>query len=185
MLIISLYFIFFSLQKWDIIEIEEQTEDKIINSQIRLPAQPSLSLVTLLSAVLTDLNNIVPHTIPKTVHDRFIDTLVTVIFSHYEKLAENEDVNQNLAIQLLLDVKFLTMICVRRDCKVLTTKSQEISEKLRSKVDPFDLNVFYPYLQNCIKRSVLQMTVSNFDDSNGELTAIFNLQNYKNNSYFI
>lgn len=142
------------------IEIEEQVEDKAIKSQIKLPTQPSVSLVKLLSAVLNDLDNIVPHTIPKTVHDKLIDTLVTVIFNHYEKLSLDENVNQNLAIQLLLDIKFLTLICVRRDCKILTTKSQTINEKLRNKVDPFDLDVFYSYLQTCIKRSVLQMNVS-------------------------
>lgn len=143
-------------------EIEEQSDDKVIKSQIKLPTHPSVPLVTLLSAVLTDLDKIVPHTIPKTVHNQLIDSLITIIFSHYEKLSVNENVNQNLAIQLLLDVKFLTMICVRRDCKTLTTKSQEICENLRSKVDPFDLNVFYSYLQSCIKQSVIQMNVSIF-----------------------
>lgn len=141
-------------------EIEEQIDDKAIKSQIKLPTHPSVPLVTLLSAVHTDLDKVVPHTIPKTVHNQFIDTLVTILFTHYERLSLNEDVNQNLAIQLLLDVKFITMICVRRDCKTLTTKSQEISENLRSKVDPFDLNVFYSYLQSCIKQSVIQMSVS-------------------------
>jgi hypothetical protein len=39
-------------------------------------------------------------------------------------------------------------------------KSQLISEKFEDKIDPFDLNVFSPYIQNNIKRSVHRTQVS-------------------------
>jgi hypothetical protein len=38
-------------------------------------------------------------------------------------------------------------------------KSQAISDKLEDKVDPFDLDVFCPYIQSNIKRSVQRTQV--------------------------
>jgi hypothetical protein len=39
-------------------------------------------------------------------------------------------------------------------------KSQLISDKFEDKIDPFDLNVFSPYIQNNIKRSVQRTQVN-------------------------
>jgi hypothetical protein len=39
-------------------------------------------------------------------------------------------------------------------------KSQVISDKYEDKIDPFDLDVFGPYIQNNIKRSVQRTQVS-------------------------
>lgn len=41
----------------------------------------------------------------------------------------------------------------------LLQRSQEISDKFRLKIDPFDLDVFHRYLQNNVKQSVLQSQV--------------------------
>lgn len=42
---------------------------------------------------------------------------------------------------------------------MLIAKSQLISDKFEDKIDPFDLDVFCPYIQNNIKRSVQRTQV--------------------------
>ena len=43
--------------------------------------------------------------------------------------------------------------------QVLIGRSQVISDKFEDKIDPFDLDVFCPYIQNNIKRSVQRSQV--------------------------
>lgn len=144
------------LPRWHTIDIEEQTEDKIFNSQIRIPSQPCIILLSVLSKVGVELNGILPHTLPKSIHTQFTETLADSILQRYENICQNETMNQNMAFQFLLDVKFLSTICVKRDNKDLMKRSQNICDTLRAKIDPFDLDVFYPYLQTNVKRSVIQ-----------------------------
>ncbi|GLV40211.1 Component of oligomeric golgi complex 1 [Carabus blaptoides fortunei] len=144
------------LPRWNTIDIEEQTDDKVFTSQIHIPSQPSVTLLSVLSEISGELNGILPHTLPKVVHTQFTEITADHILSRYETLAACESLNQNLALQFLLDVKFLTTMCVRRDNKDMTGKSRQICDAFRAKIDPFDLDVFYKYLQTNVKRSVLQ-----------------------------
>nr|XP_023021072.1 conserved oligomeric Golgi complex subunit 1 isoform X1 [Leptinotarsa decemlineata] len=144
--------------RWDEIEIQEQTEEKVFKSQIRVPLKPSLSLNEVLSKMNDDLCHILPHTLPKPIHLQFIQDNVGVIFRHYEKLSE-KDLNQKQALQFLFDMKFMTTFCISRDNVELVSCSQDICDKLRSKIDPFDLDVFYSFLQNNVKRAIIQSQV--------------------------
>nr|CAH7720903.1 unnamed protein product [Callosobruchus chinensis] len=145
--------------RWDAIEIQEQTDDeKVFKSQIRVPLKPSLTLSEILDQLNENLSKVLPHTLPKQVYLQFIEKNVSVILRHYKIYAEN-DLNQKQALQFLFDVKFLTTFCVPRDNSHLVTYSQDICDKFRSKVDPFDLDVFYPYLQSNVKRAVGQAQI--------------------------
>lgn len=147
------------LPKWDAIEIQEQAEEKVFNSQIKVPSQCSLSLRKILTHLNNNVNTILPHTMPKQIHLQFIEKNVERIFSHYNLVLSTSNINQIQALQFLFDVKFLTSLAIPRENIQLIQKSQEICDKLRSKVDPFDLDVFYSYLQHNVKQNVLQSQV--------------------------
>ncbi|KAB0795663.1 hypothetical protein PPYR_09724 [Photinus pyralis] len=146
------------LPKWENLEIQEQTDEKIFKSQIKLPSQPNLNLQKIFSTINDSLNAIIPHTLPKQVHLEYLEAHVSVILKQYEVLSQL-DLNQIQALQFLFDVKYLTTLCILRENALLVSKSQQICDNLRSKIDPFDLDVFYSYLQNNVKMSVLQSQV--------------------------
>ncbi|XP_044746658.1 conserved oligomeric Golgi complex subunit 1 [Coccinella septempunctata] len=144
--------------KWDSIEIQEQTDDKVFKSQIKVPLKPSTALEDLLVKLNHNVCCVLPHTLPKTVHVQFIEENVEAILNRYKELL-NFELNQNQALQFLFDVKYLTLFCVRRENERLVGFSLDICDKLRSKIDPFDLDVFYAYLQTNVKKAALQSQV--------------------------
>lgn len=144
--------------RWDIIEIQEQTEDKVFKSQIKLPLKPSTVLEDILVKLNDSLCSVLPHTLPKVVHVQFIEDNTNVILNRYNELPFSE-LNQNQALQFLFDVKYLTSVCVRRENERLVGVSQDICDKLRSRIDPFDLDVFYTYLQMNVKKAAVQSQV--------------------------
>ncbi|XP_044263815.1 conserved oligomeric Golgi complex subunit 1 isoform X2 [Tribolium madens] len=146
------------LLRWESIEIQEQTDEKVFKSQIKVPLKPSLTLHHLFMKLNDDLSHVLPHTLPKQVHLKFIEKNMETVLHHY-KLLLDHNLNQNQALQLLFDVKFLTTFSIPRENSTLVSLSQEICDKLRGKIDPFDLDVFYAYLQNNVKRAVLQLQV--------------------------
>ncbi|KAJ8970817.1 hypothetical protein NQ317_007180 [Molorchus minor] len=137
------------LPRWDEIEIQEQTEEKVFKSKIKVPLKPSLILNNILLKLNNSLNCVLPHTLPKTIHLKFIERNVQVILSMYERLLATE-LNQIQALQFLFDVKYLAALCIHRENVQLVSYSQEICDKLRSRIDPFDLG------RNNVKKSVFQ-----------------------------
>lgn len=130
----------------------------MFKSQIKVPLKPCLVLNSVLESLNETLNSVLPHTLPKPIHLQYIEQNVAVVLSQYKKLLDNE-LNQIQALQFLFDVKYVTTLCVPRENVQLISCSQEICDKLRSRIDPFDLDVFYSYLQNNVKRAVLQSQV--------------------------
>lgn len=105
-----------------------------------------------------DLSCILPQTLPRSIHVQFIERNIETIFRYYQNIS-SQNLNQNQSLQFLFDVKFLTTFCIPRENATLISFSQEICDKLRAKIDPFDLDVFYSYLQSNVKRSVMQSQV--------------------------
>lgn len=140
------------------IEIQEQADDKVFKSQIKVPSHPSLPLYDLLIELNSDVNEILPHTLPKQVHTDFIESCIDKILTHYSVVVNN-NLQQMQALQFLFDVKFITTLCIPRENVQLMNKSQHLCEMLRSKIDPFDLDVFYSYLQNNVQKCVFQSQV--------------------------
>ncbi|XP_004925637.1 conserved oligomeric Golgi complex subunit 1 [Bombyx mori] len=145
------------MMQWDVIKIvEKDDEGNSIESTIKVPCGPSLKLQEYLYSVSRVLDEIVPHTLPIETHHTFIDKVTHITFSHYNKVIREKetDINQRCALQLLMDVRHMTLLFVARENKKYVELSQEICEFLRQKIDPFDYDVFYPYIQTNLKRSV-------------------------------
>jgi len=120
--------------------------------------KPSLPLTNILIKLNKDLSRIIPYTLPKPVHLYFIEQNVDVILKEYKQLSE-KNLNQIQALQYLLDVRFLVTLCVPRENSAMVSFGQNICDILRSKIDPFDLDVFYSHLQNNVKKAVSQSQV--------------------------
>lgn len=119
----------------------------------------SLGLHTILQYLNDSLSQILPFTLPKTIHVQFIEENVRIILKHYRTMM-NGNICQKQAIQFLFDLRFLTIFCIPRENVQLISCSQEICDNLRSRIDPFDLDVFYSYIQNNVKRAVVQSQVN-------------------------
>lgn len=86
-------------------------------------------------------------------------SLVSDILEQYHE-ALKIDVPQAQALQYLLDTLFLSSILIPRSQKYLSQQAQQICQLLEEKIDPFDLDVFSPYVQNNVRKSVRHMQVS-------------------------
>lgn len=123
-----------------------------------MPSHPSLSVYELLLKLNVDINTILPHTLPRQIHVDFIASCMERILNHYS-IFVNDNLHQTQALQFLFDVKFITTLCISRENVQLIGKSQSLCDSLRSKIDPFDLDVFYGYLQNNVQKCVFQSQV--------------------------
>lgn len=144
------------------IKIEEKDEEgNAIESTIKVPACPSLKLQEYLYAISRILDEVVPHTLPSEIHTTFIENTISITLAHYNKVIREKetDINQRCALQLLMDVRHLTLLMVPRENKKAMDMSHDICEFLRQKIDPFDYDVFYPYIQSNLKRSVQRVQV--------------------------
>ncbi|XP_011304064.1 conserved oligomeric Golgi complex subunit 1 isoform X1 [Fopius arisanus] len=140
--------------EWERVTIEEEGEEgRRIKSEILVPYQPSVSLQKFLAAVTRDLNKVIPHTIPKKVVNEFSGNVVGELFGYFEGALEGE-IRQKQAFQVLLDVKYVTMMLVPRESKQLVDRSQEICNRVLASIDPFDSDVFYPFIHVNVKKSV-------------------------------
>uniref|UniRef100_A0A2A4JFR1 Conserved oligomeric Golgi complex subunit 1 n=1 Tax=Heliothis virescens TaxID=7102 RepID=A0A2A4JFR1_HELVI len=164
------------MMQWDVIKITEKDEEgNPIESTIKVPAGPSLKLQEYLYAISRILDEVAPHTLPIETHTLFIERVIAITFAHYDKvIRENEaDINQRCALQLLMDVRHLTLLLVPRENKIFMEQSTKICEFVRQKIDPFDYDVFYKYIQTSLKRSVqrVQTLLGSLILHHGQLTA--------------
>ncbi|XP_045500873.1 conserved oligomeric Golgi complex subunit 1 isoform X1 [Colias croceus] len=165
------------MMQWDVIKIvEKDDEGNSIESIIKVPAGPSLKLQEYLYSISRLLDDVIPHTLPVEIHTSFIDNITSITFAHYNNVIREKetDINQRCALQLLMDVRHLTLLLVPRENKKCMEFSQEICEFLRQKIDPFDYDVFYPYIQTNLKRSVqrVQTLLGSLILHHGQLTGI-------------
>ncbi|XP_034833206.1 conserved oligomeric Golgi complex subunit 1 isoform X1 [Maniola hyperantus] len=165
------------MMQWDLIKIEEKDEEgNAIESTIKVPAGPSMKLQEYLYAVSRILDEVVPHTLPTEIHTAFIEKTISITFAHYNKVIREKetDINQRCALQLLMDVRHMTLLMVPRENKRAIEFSQEMCEFLRQKIDPFDYDVFYPYIQANLKRSVqrVQTLLGSMILHHGQITGI-------------
>ncbi|XP_015609799.1 conserved oligomeric Golgi complex subunit 1 isoform X2 [Cephus cinctus] len=143
------------ISEWEKVTIEEEAEEgKRMKSEIFVPYQPSVPLQKYLAAVSKDLNSVIPHTIPKKVLTDIVDAMVTGLFDYYGEMSKNSDLRQKQAFQVFFDLKYISLLMVPRENKILIENSVEVSDHVLSKIDPFDLDVFYPFIQTNVKRSV-------------------------------
>ncbi|KAL7304408.1 hypothetical protein TKK_0003206 [Trichogramma kaykai] len=143
--------------EWETIKIEEEAEEgKKITSEISIPYYLTCHVDSYLSAVNADLNKVLPHTIPKAAKNEMINAVAGELLDYFSTLAGNESVKvrQRQAIQILFDVKYATLLMVPRENKPLTEKSAKICASFVAKIDPFDFDVFKPFINANVKKAV-------------------------------
>lgn len=145
---------------WDTITIEEKDEsDNVVESVIHVPSQLSLSIQSWIFDIITNLNRIIPHTLPRPIHLKVVDHVINRLYDHYEIMSIEDFVNSNqkVAWQFFLDLKVLMMLFVGRDNKIMNEKYQQLVNHFKSIIDPFDFDVFYQYVNGNIKRNAARL----------------------------
>lgn len=137
---------------WETYIIEEKDESNTtVQSTIRVPAHPSITLQTFLFDCCTQLNGQIAETLPKPVTHLLMDRLLDRIVNTYNDLSmKNEFVftNQNACLQFYFDVKFLTLLFLngkRND------QLQMLANKFKSGIDPFDFELLHKYINTNVK----------------------------------
>ncbi|GAB1869175.1 Conserved oligomeric Golgi complex subunit 1 [Camponotus japonicus] len=143
------------VSEWEKVTIEEESgEGKQIKSEILIPYQPSIPLQKFLTVICKDLNKIIPHTFPRRVLQQIIERIITELFNYYLNLLKDVDLRQKQAFQVLYDIKYCTLLMVPRENKILNELSNKTCEAVLTKIDPFDYDVFNPFIHINIRKSV-------------------------------
>lgn len=145
---------------WDSIKIEEKDDtDQPIQSIIRVPSQPSISLQQFLFRICQQLHKIVPHTLPKNVTVALVDRIASELCRTYEFLMNNEFIgqNQSAALQYFFDIRFIALMLCARENKRISDHLQTISTAFKSKIDPFDFELFHKYVMANVKKCGYRM----------------------------
>ncbi|XP_015773605.1 PREDICTED: conserved oligomeric Golgi complex subunit 1-like isoform X1 [Acropora digitifera] len=143
-----------SMTNWEEIKIEEESEDgKKVESVIRVPAQLSSYVTSLLFSLCQELNRIGAHALDRKLLHELVTSLSRGVLTSHEKLIQENkpSITQNQALQVLFDLKVLTAILVGRG---EDETSEQVIESLESCVDPFDLDVFTPYVALNVSRQL-------------------------------
>ncbi|KAM4890235.1 conserved oligomeric Golgi complex subunit 1 isoform 2-T2 [Sylvia borin] len=159
---------------WDEIEIQEETESgSSVTSKIRLPVQPSWHVQCLLFSLCQELNRVGGHTLPKVTLQELLRGCMAEVLAAYDKLMQQKQekrpdsfpLTQSRALQLLYDLRYLSMILTAKseDPKPSRIKQDSGIEKvidfLEGHIDPFDLDVFTPHLNSNLNRLVQRTSV--------------------------
>lgn len=145
---------------WETITIEEKDEsENIVQSEIHVPSQISLSVHCWTYEIIGNLNRIIPHTLPKSIHLKIVERFLAKLCEHYEVLSKDEFVsgNQKTAWQYFFDLKVLIMLFISRDSKDASEKLQGLVNNFKSIIDPFDFDVFYQHVNKNIKKNAARM----------------------------
>ncbi|NXU20807.1 COG1 protein, partial [Pardalotus punctatus] len=159
---------------WDEIEIQEETESgSSVTSKIRLPVQPSWHVQCLLFSLCQEVNRVGGHTLPRVTLQGLLRSCMAEVLAAYEKLVEQKQekrpdsfpLTQSRALQLLYDLRYLSIILTAKseDTKPSRIKQDSGIEKvidfLEGHIDPFDLDVFTPHLNSNLNRLVQRTSV--------------------------
>ncbi|KFV52654.1 Conserved oligomeric Golgi complex subunit 1, partial [Gavia stellata] len=159
---------------WDEIEIQEETESgNSVTSKIRLPVQPSWYVQCLLFSLCQEVNRVGGHTLPKVTLQELLKACMAEVLAAYEKLMEEKQekvpgtfpMTQNRALQLLYDLRYLSIILTAKSEEAKTSRIkhdsriEKVTDFLEGHIDPFDLDVFTPHLNSNLNRLVQRTSV--------------------------
>lgn len=147
---------------WQTLTLEQRDEDQeqSVQSTIRIPSQPRLSLQTYLHQLIQALNSVVPQTLPPKVLQAFIQRLIGKLLCHYEGLAHAEctKASQNIALQLYFDLKFLERVfAISREERTLYDQIHAQQNQLRDYIDPFDFELFAEHITAHVSRAASRL----------------------------
>lgn len=149
-----------SMTNWEEIKIEEETEEgKKVESIIRVPAQVSSHVTSLLFSLCQELNRTGAHALDRKLLHELVTCLSRGVLLRHEKLVNEHKstLTQNQALQVMFDLKFMTSILVGRgegEGSEFTNRLEKVLDALESCVDPFDLDVFSPYIATNLNKQL-------------------------------
>ncbi|RZF48010.1 hypothetical protein LSTR_LSTR002076 [Laodelphax striatellus] len=139
----------YMIPQWNVVEVEEIGESQQkIKSQLNVPSSPSLPLLQVLTQINTTLSRAF---IPLYATELVIKAVVQEMMQLYEQC---EILCQAHAWQHLFDLKYISALMVSPENKSLQTVCRESIEKVERSIDPFDLDVFAPYIQENVIKSL-------------------------------
>ncbi|NXU55780.1 COG1 protein, partial [Turnix velox] len=159
---------------WEEIEIQEETEaGNSVTSKIRLPVQPSWYVQCLLFSLCQEVNRVGGHTLPKVTLQELLKTCMAQVLAAYEKLMEKKQekkadtfpMTQNRALQLLYDLRYLSIILTAKSEEAKSSRikqdsgMEKVTDFLEGHIDPFDMDVFTPHLNSNLNRLVQRTSV--------------------------
>ena len=147
-----------SLPAWDEVTISEAGDTgQTVTSTIEVPASASLPLVTSLLELSTSIHRQHPTSLPASLLTSANTMCLEVILKFYENLA-SQTLTQNFALQLLFDVNFVQTLLISRETKEnYEPRLKSVISSLEANIDPFDLSVFTPHLEQRVKISAMRM----------------------------
>ncbi|XP_064607958.1 conserved oligomeric Golgi complex subunit 1-like [Liolophura sinensis] len=176
--------------RWEEVEIQEETEDGTsVKSTIRVPMQASWHLQSLLCALCQEINRVGGHAISRSILQDIVNQISDGIIGCYERLLPDGKsgkfgetylpFTQQRALQALFDVRFLLQIIPRKDddkeSKTYQKRAKAVISSLEELVDPFDLDVFSPFIQHHLSkqahRSAVLLGALTSMDKHGTLTS--------------
>ncbi|OPL21106.1 hypothetical protein AM593_10524, partial [Mytilus galloprovincialis] len=148
--------------RWDEVDIQEETEDgKKIKSKISVPMQPSWYVQGLVFTLCQEINRVGGHAVTRSILQKLVNKVSDEMKDNYLEIIHNSKnpktkgyvpLPQQRALQLLFDVRFVLSIFPRKEDskenKLYQQRMHQIIEGLEEKIDPFDLDVFTPYIQS-------------------------------------
>lgn len=151
---------------WDEIMISEEAESgKKVTSLIKVPTQASVYVTSLLFAACQEISRIGGHAIERNVLLQFSGKCLRGVLEVHRamltSLGSGVAMPQNCALQLLFNVRFLcSILSSPKEMEEDTSKLQQsVLDQIHSLIDPFDLDVFTPYILSALERQLQRSTV--------------------------
>jgi hypothetical protein len=153
----------------DIVITEENESGQAVESKIRVPSQVSPYVLWLLYALSREVVCAGGHTLPSSFLRHLSFSLLESVLALYDNLLQElkdkkEILTQNCAVQHWFDVKVLSSVLLLQEKQGTTRNSlhetsTRILQQLESSIDPFDLNVYLPYLNYFVDRQKQRCSV--------------------------
>ena len=143
--------------EWPEVVIKEEREDgKKHETTSCLPNKPSPILYQTIFIVCQEIHRIILS--DQSILYRLSNTIITRYIDIYKKYIERskggtnaKSIPQNLALQLLFDVKWLLNVVPHGDTpSVLNRDINTVLVLIEDSIDPFDLDVYKPYIHTAI-----------------------------------
>ncbi|XP_055956270.1 conserved oligomeric Golgi complex subunit 1 [Patella vulgata] len=148
--------------RWEEVNIQEETDEgRKLKSSIHIPMQASWYVQSMLYTLCRDINRVGGQALPRSIIQDLVYKVSDGIIEEFEHLvnrgknkSSQSDVplTQQQSLQALFNIRFIQLIIPRKDdeesCKKYRKKVESIIERLEDIIDPFDLNVFTPYISS-------------------------------------
>ncbi|XP_066273879.1 conserved oligomeric Golgi complex subunit 1-like isoform X1 [Branchiostoma lanceolatum] len=155
-----------SATNWEEMEIQEETEaGKSVQSKIRLPAQASWYVQSMLFLLCREVNRVGGHALSRSIiHEVVQQTCAGVLTAYEALLQDSATLPQARALQLVFDLRYITNMLSARgpDSQAYRAQADRVMrllEKIETHIDPFDLDVFTPHLSKALDRLTQRCSV--------------------------